>query len=216
MSSERFRPGYIRTPDDAQPRPLTEAEAQHVFAALAAREDEIAFAYLWEGCECRAQLMIEHMEALGIDPGRTWAVSVGRPLAVANPVQPKKTIKWGNHTAPTVAVDAVEYGVLVIDPSLSRTEPMTLAQWAGMMRARSIEVSEVPLSQAEILSRQTARALAGQDLDAIVFSLARGQAPIPERGGSGFVLGPDPAEGLSAYAHRKMIDYLAARSSLQP
>jgi hypothetical protein len=84
------------------------------------------------------------------------------------------------------------------------------------MRARSIEVSEVPLSQAEILSRQTARALTGQDLDAVVFSLARGQAPIPERGGSGFVLGPDPAEGVSAYARRKMIGYLAARSNSPP
>ena len=149
---------------------------------------------------------------MGIDPGRAWAVSVGKPLAVANPVQPKKTIKWGNHTAPTVAVEGAEHAVLVIDPSLSPTGPMTLSQWAGKMKASLIEVSEVPLSQAEILNRQTTRALAGQDLDAIVFSLARGQAPIPERGGSGFVLGPDRAEGVSAYAHRKMIDYLAAGS----
>jgi len=81
------------------------------------------------------------------------------------------------------------------------------------MRARLIEVSKVPPSHAEILNRQTTRALAGQDLDAIVFSLARGQAPIPERGGSGFVLGPDPAEGISAHAHRTMIDYRAARSN---
>lgn len=211
MSSGHLGPGYIKTPADAQPRPLTGAEAGQVFAAMAARQDEIAFAYLWEGCECRAQLMIEHMEAMGIDPGRAWAVSLGKPLAVANPAQPKKTIKWGNHTAPTVAVEGAEHAVLVIDPSLS-TGPMTLSQWAGTMGARLIEVSEVPLSQAEILNRQTTRALAGQDLDAIVFSLTRGQAPIPERGGSGFVLGPDPAEGTSAYAHRKMTDYRAGRS----
>jgi len=211
MSNEGFAPGYIKTPADAQPRPLTDAEARQIFAAMAARQDEIAFAYLWEGCECRAQLMIEQLEALGIDPGRAWAVSVGKPLAVANPNQPNKKIKWGNHTAPTVAVEGVEHAVLVIDPSLSPTGPMTISQWAGTMGARMIEISEAPLSQGEILNRQTIRALAGQDLDAIVFSLARGQAPIPERGGSGFVLGPDPAEGISAYARRKMIDYLAAR-----
>jgi hypothetical protein len=89
---------------------------------------------------------------------------------------------------------------------------MTLSEWAAAMRARSIEISEVPLSQTEILNRQATRALARQDLDAVIFSLARGLAPIPERGGSGFVLGSDPSEGVSAYSHRKMIDYLAARS----
>lgn len=211
MSTKRPGWGCIKTPADAEARPLADVEARQVFAAMAAKEDEIAFAYLHEGCECRAQLMIEHLEAMGIDPGRAWAVSVGKPLTVSNPANPKTTLKWGNHTAPTVAVAGIEHGVLVIDPSLSQTGPMTLLQWAAAMRARSLEVSEEPLSQAEILSRQTTRALAGQELDALVFSLARGQAPIPERGGSGFVLGPDPAEGISAYAHRKMIDYLAAR-----
>jgi hypothetical protein len=135
-------------------------------------------------------------------------------LLVPDPANPKKTIKWGNHTAPTVAVAGVAHGVLVIDPSLSRTAPLTLAEWAAAMQARAIEVVAQPLSQVEILSRQTTCALAGQDLDAVVFSLARGQAPIPERGGSGFVIGPDPAEGVSAYAHRRMIDYLAAQSDL--
>jgi hypothetical protein len=212
MTSKRIGPGCIKTSADAEARPLSAAEAQQVFAAMAAKGDEIAFAYMQEGCECRAQLMIEHMEAMGIDPGRAWAISVGKPLAVVNPVNPKTTIKWGNHTAPTVAVEGVEYGLLVIDPSLSPTAPMTLSQWAGAMRAQAIEVSEVPLSQAEILSRQSSRALAGQDLDAVVFHLARGRAPIPERGGSGFVLGPDPAQGISAYARRKMLDYRAARS----
>src|SRR5437660_1730857 len=139
MSRQHFRPGCIKTSADARPRPLTEAEARQVFAELAARGQEIAFDYLWEGCECRAQLMIEYLEGRGIDPGRAWAVSVGRPLAVENPAKPTTTIKWGNHTAPTVAVDGVEHGVFILDPSLSRTEPITLVQWAGAMRARSIE-----------------------------------------------------------------------------
>jgi hypothetical protein len=79
------------------------------------------------------------------------------------------------------------------------------------MRAVAIEISEVPLSQTEILSRQTSRVLASQDLDAVVFWLARGPLPIPERGGSGFILGPDPAEGISADGSRKMLDHRAAR-----
>jgi hypothetical protein len=215
MSTEPLGRGYIKTAGDVTARPLTDAEAQQVFAALAAKGNEIAFGYLHEGCECRAQLMNEHMETMGIDPNRVWAVSVHRLLAVENPTNPKTTIKWGNHIAPTVAVAGVEHSVLVIDPSLSKGGPMTVLQWATAMRARAIEVSEVPLSQAEILSRQTTCALAGRDLDAIIFSLARGRAPIPERGGSGFVLGSDPPEGISAYAHRKMLEYLAAESSLR-
>src|SRR5579883_2902223 len=202
MSSQRLDPGSSKKPAAAEVRPLTEVEARQVFAAIAAKGEEIAFEYLLEGCECRAQLMIEHLEAMGINPGRAWAVSVGKRLVVQNPVNPRTTIKWGNHTAPTIVVEGVEHGVLVIDPSLSPTGPLTLVQWAELMRARAIEVSAVPLTQTEILSRQAARALAGQDLDAIVFRLSCGQAPIPERGGSGFVLGADPPEGCSAYAHR--------------
>jgi hypothetical protein len=215
MSTEPLGWGYIKTPGDLTARPLTDAEAQQVFAGLTTKGNEIAFGYLHEGCECRAQLMIEHMDAMGIDPGRVWAVSVGKPLAVENPTNPKTTIKWANHTAPTVAVAGAEHGVVVIDPSLSRAGPVTISQWALAMRAHSIEVSEIPLSQAEILNRQTTCALAGRDLDAVIFSLPRGRAPIPERGGSGFVIGPDPREGISTYAHRKILDYLAAESSLR-
>jgi len=78
------KPGYIQTPADVEPRPLTDREAQEVFDAVAAREDEIAFRYLREGCECRAQLMIEYMVQRGIDPGRAWALAVGRDLAVSD------------------------------------------------------------------------------------------------------------------------------------
>src|SRR5438105_2426780 len=131
MSSERFAPGCITTSADAQPRPLTEAEAGQVFEALAARQDEIAFAYLWEGCECRAQLMIEHMEAMGINAGRAWLVSVGRRLSVPDPVNPGCKIAWENHVAPTVAVEGQPHGMLVIDPSLSESGALTLSEWAG-------------------------------------------------------------------------------------
>ena len=39
-------PGYIKTPADAEARPLTEDEAQQAFTTLAAKGDEIAFRYV--------------------------------------------------------------------------------------------------------------------------------------------------------------------------
>ena len=41
-----------------------------------------------------------------------------------------------------------------------------------------------------------------------------GVAPIPEKGGSGYVIGPDPAEGASANARRRMKEYLASEEPL--
>jgi hypothetical protein len=213
----RRGPGYIQRATDGEPRPLTAAEAQDVFEALAARNDSIAFRYVYAGCESRAQLMIELLIPMGIDPGRAWAVSVGRELTIADPLNPRGKIKWNNHVAPTAAVEGVPYGVLVIDPSLSQTGPMTLPEWAAAMRARSIEVSEVPLTQAQILELQTARVTSGgQPLDSILFSLERGTAPIPDVGGSGFLIGPDPPEGVSVYAHQQQQQYLERQRKMRP
>jgi hypothetical protein len=189
-------------------RQLTREEAEEAFRAVAALRDRIAFGYLVEGCECRAQLMIEHLQGLGLEPGRAWAVSVGRPLSFPFPKDPRRSYKWRNHVAPTLRVTEVEHGVLVIDPSLTAAGPLTVSEWAAALRVRSVEVSEVALSQQEILARQAARALQGQELDAVLFSLRLGEAPIPEVGGSGFALAPDPPEGVSALAHRLMKDYL--------
>jgi len=217
MSSARFTPGCIKTPVDAEPRPLTAAEARQVFTAMTAREHEIAFAYLWEGCECRAQLMIECLEPMGIDPGRAWLVSVGRKLSVPDPLNPGSKITWENHVAPTVAVEGEPHGILVIDPSLSKTGPLTLHEWAGAARARVVEVSELPLTQSQILKLQAARVLSGgQSMDAIVFSLQRGQAPLPDVGGSGFRIAPDPPEGVSAFAHAQMQEFLRRQALMRP
>ncbi len=193
---------------------LSAVEAQELFKAMAALGDRIAFRYLAEGCECRAQIMIENIEAMGITPGRAWAVMVGRPLVVENPANPKAPFRWFNHTAPTVPVEAAPHGVLVIDPALTTSGPIILDEWAGKMRARTIAISAVPLSQAEILELQRTRALAGNDLDAIVFSLGRGIAPIPDRGGSGFRIDADPPQGVSAFAHGEMQRLLALERQL--
>jgi hypothetical protein len=216
MGRERFVSGYIKTPADAQPRPLTHAEACQVFAAMAAKRDEIAFEYLWEGCECRAQLMIEQMEAMGIDPGRAWVVSVGRKLSVPDPLNPGSKISWENHVAPTVAVEGQPQGLLVVDPSLSRSGPSTLSEWANAARARVVEISERPLTQAQILDLQTAHVLSGRKpLDAVVFVLPRGQAPLPDVGGSGFRIAPDPPEGASAFAHAQMRELLQRQNQMR-
>ena len=203
-------------PEDATPTPLTPAEAQRAYDAMVAKSGEIAFRYLAEGCECRSQLMIESLTAMGFHPGRAWAVSVGRSLAVApDPTRPRRTIKWGNHTAPTLLTEENPPVVMVIDPSLPGARgPVCLADWATAMKARSVVVSAVPLSQAEILEAQRGRALAGVDTDAVVFSLPLGVAPVPESGGSGYVIGPDPAGGASANARRRMKEYLASEEPL--
>jgi hypothetical protein len=191
-------------------------DAQEIFAAMAALGDEIAFRWLREGCECRAQLMIERMLTMGLQPGRAWAVAVGRDLSFPQPNNPGHYYRWRNHVAPTVQAGGVEHGVLVIDPSLSLTGPLTLNQWAETLRVRSIEVSDVGLSQAEILSRQTARALKGEDLDAVVFNLRLGEPPILDVGGSGFWIDPDPPQGVSVYARLQMTVYLDSQSRIRP
>jgi hypothetical protein len=183
--------------------PLAREEAQNLFEAMAAKRDEIAFDNLAEGCECRAQLMIEHFLAMGIDPGRAWALAVDRPLAFPNPANPRQTFKWHNHTAPTVCVESVEHGVLVIDPS-TQTSPVTAVEWMASMRARAIEVSNRGMSQTGVLQMQSARALRGEGLDAVLFLLELGEPPIPERGGSGFRIGPDPPAGPSTFARTEM------------
>lgn len=182
--------------------PLTVEQAQEAFNDLAARGEEYCFGWLVEGCECRAQLMIERLQEVGLRPGRAWALSVGRLLRFPQPDHPRRFYKWRNHVAPAVMVPGAEGGVLVIDPSLSPTGPVTLTQWAASMNARSIEVSTVGLAQSEILGGQAARALRGEELDAVVFSLPLGVAPIPERGGTGYCVGPDPVGGPSAAARR--------------
>jgi hypothetical protein len=202
-------------PADSKPRLLTVVEAQSVFEAMATKGDKIAFRYLHEGCESRAQLMIEYMEAMGINPGRAWAIYVSRKLSIPDPMNPRQPIAWNNHVAPTIAVEGAPHGVLVIDPSLSKTGPSTLQEWAGAMRTRSIEVSEIPLTQAQILDRQTARVLAGGvPLDAIVFALERDRAPLPDVGGSGFRIAADPPQGVSKFAHEEMQRLLALEQQL--
>jgi hypothetical protein len=195
---------------------LTAERAQSLFDALAAREDEIAFRWLVQGCECRAQLMIEWLLSQGVPCGRVWALSVGRLLAVPNPASPRQSYKWRNHVAPSVPVPGAPHELLLLDPSLSRTGPLDLVTWAAIMKAVDIEIVTTGLSQEEILKRQTERALRGLGLDAVLFCLALGQPPILELGGSGYRIGADPDEGPTVHAREMTKVYLARQGGLPP
>jgi hypothetical protein len=195
---------------------LSPEEAQRLFDALTAKGDEIAFRWLKEGCECRAQLMIEYMQALGLNPGRAWAVAVGRPLTVTDRLAPRGVSEWYNHVAPAFRAAGVTHEAWVIDPVLSGSGPMSIVGWAEAMRARAIDVSTLPLSQLEILNRQATRVMRGEALDAILFLLEFGQPPIPELGGSGFRLAPDPPEGASEFARMTMQKLLALEQQPPP
>ncbi len=192
---------------------LTLEQAQEAFRAMAALRDEIAFGWLREGCECRAQLMIEHLQEMSLVPGRVWAVSVGRRLTFPHPTPTGRSYKWENHVAPTLSVEGAEHGILVIDPGLSQAGPLTLGDWALAMRVKSFHLSSAGLVEAEILSLHSARALRGEDLDAVLLTLKLGEAPLTNRGGSGFRIGPDPPQGVSAFAHREMRRFLGLQDA---
>ena len=79
-----------------------------------------------------------------------------------------------------------------------------------------MEVSKLPLTQAQILDLQTARVLRGeQPLDAILFALPADQAPLPDIGGSGFRIAADPPHGVSTFAHEEMHRLLALLRQLR-
>jgi hypothetical protein len=85
------------------------------------------------------------------------------------------------------------------------------------MRASSIAISEVPLTQAQIMDLQITRVLAGgEPLDAVLFKLRLGEAPIPELGGSGFRLDTDPPQGVRLFAHAEMQRLLAEARKMKP
>jgi hypothetical protein len=198
--------GYIKTAGDVEKRPLTPAEAEAVFAALAAKGDKIPFLYIKEGCEVRSQLLIEEMLTMGIDPGRAWELTVpGKTLSVANPRNPRQPIRWGNHTAPTVAVGVTAADIRIIDPSLPTVKgPLTVPEWAAAIKLTVYEVLDRPLSQAEMLARFAQGTTAGRNLEGFVYLVERGVSPVSDILGSGFRIAADPPEGIPAFVQKEV------------
>jgi hypothetical protein len=189
-----------------------------VFAAMAAKGDKIPFRYLKEGCEIRSQLMVEEMAVLGIDPGRAWALAIpGKTLSVPDPLNRQQSIRWGNHTAPVVAIDPTPQGIRVIDPSLpGASGPLTVAAWAAAIRLAVYEMPGKPLSQVEMLDRFAQATIEGQDLQGFVYVLERGLSPVADLPGSGFRLAADPPEGIPAFVHKEVQRPLKEQARMGP
>jgi hypothetical protein len=210
-------PGYIKSSADTEPRPLTQAEAEAVFAFMAAAEDKMPFLYIKEGCEVRAQLMIDEMVVRGIDPGRAWALTVpGKSLSVPNPLNPRQPIRWGNHTAPVIAIDSTSQGVRVIDPALPGVKgPLTIVEWAAAMKLVAYEWSPKPLSQADMLSIFAERTVKGQDLQGFIFVVERGISPVSDIPGSGFRIAADPPEGIPSFLLKEVQRLFMEQAKMQ-
>lgn len=211
-------PGYIKTPADAELRPLTQAEAEAVFAAMAARGDKIPFGYLREGCEVRSQLMIDEMVAMGIDPGRAWAmVAPGKAMSVPNTLNPRQPHRWLNHAAPTVALDGTPQGIRVIDPSLPGVKgPLTIDEWAAAIKLTPFELPAKPLTQAEMLNIFAERTVKGQNLKGFVVVVERGVSPVADVPGSGFRIAADPPEGVPAFVQTEAQRLFIEQAKLRP
>jgi hypothetical protein len=67
-----------------------------------------------------------------------------------------------------------------------------------------------------MLSAFAERTLKGQDLHGFVYVVARGVSPVSDVKGSGFRLDEDPPQGVRAFAHERMQDYLKIQARLFP
>jgi hypothetical protein len=117
--------------------PLTVEEAYARLAALGRdpSPQPVAYHCLEDGCHGRAQLMIDHLRQLGVDPSqirRTWAFAE-RAFDPARPRMPPTdetgsafrdyagvVIEWDYHVAPAVFAEALDHTTIlvVLDPSL--------------------------------------------------------------------------------------------------
>jgi hypothetical protein len=127
--------------------------AEQVFARMAVlghagSPDPITFHCPQGSCQARAQIMVEHLQELGLSPLKAWALSEamaiqqpleGYPVRALQPVKEDGTpllneegrpTVWSFHVAPAFEVQRATGGrqVLVLDPSLARG-PITLEEW---------------------------------------------------------------------------------------
>ena len=123
-------------------RSLSEARAQKMFDALAARSCDpltvpapcIPFRYPDDGCWGRAHEMCRLMVAEGLAPCKVW---IEGSLHVATANSPTCGVYWGWHVAPTLRVRGsgclgfLYVRSMVIDPALFTT-PVTKDQWKGV------------------------------------------------------------------------------------
>jgi hypothetical protein len=163
---------------------VSTSEAQHVFDVMA-RQKDIAFRYVLDGCYARAHLMIQRMEKMGINASKAWSFpSAGSKLKTRSSLAKGGVVTWEYHVAPTINVMVNGKATwMVIDPSMFKG-PVTLAEWASAQKCS-----------------KTGKA-------AITRVTAIGEAPVLPSGakapGHGYWPGADPAEGMAAHAMKMM------------
>jgi hypothetical protein len=169
---------------------LTMDQAERAFALMAA-QDDIAFAYVIDGCYSRAHLMVQRLRALGYNPGKVWAFGHGEQLYARTVHDPRGFITWNWHVAPTLPVRDPVYGHvvdLVIDPSLF-SGPVPVHRWRDAMR-------RTPRSK-----------------EPYIYQSRLGEAPVQADGkrppGTGYWTSADPGGNLDVHALSTMRRYQA-------
>lgn len=115
---------------------LTQQEAQKRFDKFKSRED-IPWDYPHDCCYNRAHVMAKELQAEGVDVCKVWNYAppptIGSPLRVSTPNDPRGYVEWSYHVAPTVPVMDPQGKVsrMVIDPSITGT-PITPDQWKAI------------------------------------------------------------------------------------
>lgn len=118
---------------------ITVEQARAAFAWMK-EQDDIAFRYVQDGCYARAHLMIKRLQAMGLAPGKVWALAGEGGMYVETPygeheIAGRKVQKWGWHCAPSLKVRTADGNLItcVIDPSLF-DGPVSLETWKKALR----------------------------------------------------------------------------------
>jgi hypothetical protein len=121
-------------PVGSRAAPLSEAQAQRVFAELAAMK-HIPFDYPDDCCYSRAHEMCRIMQQQGVDCRKVWNYGHGlsskeASLTVETPNHPSGQVRWLYHVAPVVGVRGNEGETkdMVLDPSMF-DRPVDVQQW---------------------------------------------------------------------------------------
>ena len=176
-------PGGAVSPAEAAEAKLTLHDATRLFDAMA-RQNDIAFHYVSDGCYARAYLMVVRLQKMGAQPARVWAFPTsGGKFRVRTSLVKQGFVDWDYHVAPVISVTVRGKATnMVVDPSLFQ-RPVTTEEWSAVLQnthggqaiLRFTKVGEAPL-------------------------LANGhRAP-----GTGYWPVADPPEGLAAHAAKTM------------
>ena len=132
---------------------LSEQAATELFSQMstltffnsAGVEMPVPYHYPADGCYARAHLMAQRMTALGYSSQKKFIIStapggltVESNFSIDAPAGTTPTTNWWYHVAPVIIVQRTD-GTLedrIIDPSMA-SSPITVDQWASMMRSDS-------------------------------------------------------------------------------